>query len=103
MIRNMTTILDCISCEKCRLWGKVQFGGLAAAFKIVMNPADSLPHLERKELMSLVNLARQLTDSVHNVNVLCKRAPQCKRDEKTKKEEEEKLNKKKNNVDGGDL
>jgi len=77
MIRNMTTILDCISCEKCRLWGKVQLVGLATAFKIVMNPADEVPPLERKELMSLVNLARQLTDSVHNVNVLCKRAPQC--------------------------
>jgi hypothetical protein len=31
-----------------------------------------VPELERKEMMSLVNLARQLTDSVHNSNTLCK-------------------------------
>lgn len=78
-IRNMTTITDCISCEKCRLWGKLQLLGLATAFKIVMSPAESVPHLERKELMSLVNFARQLTDSVHNNRVMCRREPQCAR------------------------
>jgi hypothetical protein len=71
-IANMTTITDCISCEKCRLWGKLQLLGLATAFKIVMAPANRVPHLDRRELMSLVNLARQLTDSVHNERVMCR-------------------------------
>lgn len=86
MIRNMTTIMDCISCEKCRTWGKLQLTGLATAFKIITldvakssssssSPSSSgdavVPQLDRREMMSLVNLARQLTDSVHNVKNLC--------------------------------
>lgn len=32
---NISRILDCVVCEKCRLWGKVQVNGLATALKIL--------------------------------------------------------------------
>ena len=31
---NVTTIIDCAACEKCRLWGKLQTHGLGTALKV---------------------------------------------------------------------
>ena len=33
--RNVSSIMDCVGCARCRLWGKVQIGGLATAMKIL--------------------------------------------------------------------
>ena len=33
--RNVTRIMDCVGCDKCRLWGKVQTTGLATALKVL--------------------------------------------------------------------
>jgi ERO1-like protein beta len=33
--RNVTRIMDCVGCDKCRLWGKVQTSGIATALKIL--------------------------------------------------------------------
>ena len=33
--RNVSQIMDCIGCDQCRLWGKVQVTGLATALKIL--------------------------------------------------------------------
>lgn len=33
--RNVTRIMDCIGCDKCRLWGKVQTTGVATALKVL--------------------------------------------------------------------
>ncbi len=32
---NITRIMDCVGCDKCRLWGKLQVTGLATALKIL--------------------------------------------------------------------
>ena len=32
--RNISRIMDCVGCEKCRLWGKVEFLGLGTAMKV---------------------------------------------------------------------
>lgn len=32
--RNVSAVLDCVGCEKCRLWGKLQFLGLGTALKV---------------------------------------------------------------------
>lgn len=37
--RNISRILDCVGCEKCRLWGKLQFLGLGTAMKIMFASA----------------------------------------------------------------
>lgn len=34
--RNMAKLMDCVSCERCRLWGKVQIYGVGTALKILM-------------------------------------------------------------------
>jgi ERO1-like protein beta len=33
--RNVSRIMDCVGCDKCRLWGKVQTTGVATALKIL--------------------------------------------------------------------
>lgn len=33
--RNVTRIMDCVGCDKCRLWGKVQTMGVATALKVL--------------------------------------------------------------------
>lgn len=38
--------MDCVGCEKCRLWGKLQILGLGTALKILftVNSEDNLRH-----------------------------------------------------------
>ena len=33
--RNVSRIMDCVGCDKCRLWGKIQTSGVATALKIL--------------------------------------------------------------------
>jgi ERO1-like protein alpha/ERO1-like protein beta len=35
--RNISRIMDCVGCEKCRLWGKVQTNGLGTALKVLFS------------------------------------------------------------------
>jgi ERO1-like protein alpha len=45
---NISRIIDCVGCEKCRLHGKLQITGLGAALKILF---ESEPKLSRNELI----------------------------------------------------
>ena len=49
--------MDCVSCEKCRLWGKLQVLGLGTALKILLMEGDVLGYgvLQRNEVVALVN------------------------------------------------
>jgi ERO1-like protein beta len=38
--RNVSRIMDCVGCDKCRLWGKVQITGLATAMKVLFEMDD---------------------------------------------------------------
>lgn len=33
--RNISAIMDCVGCDKCKVWGKLQVSGLATAIKIL--------------------------------------------------------------------
>ena len=35
--RNISRIMDCVSCEKCKLWGKIQTTGLGTALKVLFS------------------------------------------------------------------
>lgn len=37
--RNISRIMDCVTCEKCRLWGKLQFLGVGTALKVSNKPS----------------------------------------------------------------
>lgn len=62
--RNISRIMDCVGCDKCKLWGKLQIHGLGTALKILFsgkfdeqNLRNSKPnlHLKRNEIIALFN------------------------------------------------
>jgi len=73
--------MDCVDCEKCRLWGKLQTHGLSTAVKILLTPTECIDvdnfsrdehvthvcpkfSLGRREIVSLINAFARLTNSV---------------------------------------
>ncbi|KAG4388014.1 hypothetical protein AAZX31_09G081800 [Glycine max] len=67
--RNISAMMDCVGCEKCRLWGKLQVLGLGTALKILFsvdgqeNSSHTL-QLQRNEVIALTNLLNRLSESV---------------------------------------
>lgn len=51
--RNISRIMDCVGCEKCRLHGKLQILGLGTALKILFEDPARVK-LERNEVMALI-------------------------------------------------
>ncbi|AQK63139.1 Endoplasmic reticulum oxidoreductin-1 [Zea mays] len=66
--RNISAIMDCVGCEKCRLWGKLQVLGLGTALKILFS-VDGDSHLnqplqlQRNEVIALFNLLNRLSET----------------------------------------
>ncbi|XP_062091554.1 endoplasmic reticulum oxidoreductin-1 [Humulus lupulus] len=71
--RNISALMDCVGCEKCRLWGKLQVLGLGTALKILFSvdghnsPVQPL-QLQRNEVIALLNLLNRLSESVKYVH-----------------------------------
>jgi len=63
--KNVTSIIDCAACEKCRLWGKLQTHGLGTALKILFTPNDIHDYdLQRNEVVALFNGFGRLSHSI---------------------------------------
>ncbi|KAI1406908.1 endoplasmic oxidoreductin [Hypoxylon sp. FL1857] len=65
--RNVSRIMDCVGCDKCRLWGKLQTAGYGAALKVLFefdNDSDEIPVLKRTELVALFNTYARLSSSM---------------------------------------
>ncbi|KAK1389199.1 Endoplasmic reticulum oxidoreductin-1 like [Heracleum sosnowskyi] len=71
--KNISALMDCVGCEKCRLWGKLQVLGLGTALNILFSvnsqndPAQRL-QLHRNEVIALVNLLNRLSESIKFVH-----------------------------------
>ncbi|KAJ3480034.1 hypothetical protein NLI96_g8643 [Meripilus lineatus] len=73
--RNVTRIMDCVGCDKCRLWGKIQTQGVGTALKILfeldenaLNPHLNSQLLSRSEVVALINTLHRFTESLSAVN-----------------------------------
>ncbi|XP_063241551.1 ero1-like protein [Bacillus rossius redtenbacheri] len=77
--RNISRIMDCVGCDKCKLWGKLQIQGLGTALKILfsgkfdsMDPfgndlsdvSKSKFQLKRGEIVALFNAFGRLSTSI---------------------------------------
>ncbi|KAI8628862.1 oxidoreductin [Xylariaceae sp. FL1651] len=65
--RNVSRIMDCVGCDKCRLWGKVQTSGYGTALKVLFetdNDRGEVPDLKRTELVALFNTYARLSSSM---------------------------------------
>ncbi|XP_042509014.1 endoplasmic reticulum oxidoreductin-1-like [Macadamia integrifolia] len=71
--RNISALMDCVGCEKCRLWGKLQVLGLGTALKILFsvdgeNNMSQPLQLQRNEVIALINLLNRLSESIKSVH-----------------------------------
>ncbi|XP_018583314.2 ERO1-like protein alpha isoform X1 [Scleropages formosus] len=76
--RNISRIMDCVGCFKCRLWGKLQTQGLGTALKIMFSERqiEALPkstgskpgfQLTRQEIVALFNAFGRISTSVREL------------------------------------
>ncbi|KAF2869423.1 endoplasmic reticulum Oxidoreductin 1-domain-containing protein [Massariosphaeria phaeospora] len=69
--RNVSRIMDCVGCDKCRLWGKLQTSGYGTALKVLFefDEQDSSrdPPLRRTELVALLNTLDRLSHSLRAI------------------------------------
>lgn len=80
--RNITRIMDCVGCEKCKMWAKLQLLGVATSLKILFSSEDCSGGvdaatkanpplvLERNEVIALFNLLERLAAAVEVVRSL---------------------------------
>jgi hypothetical protein len=69
--RNVSRIMDCVGCDKCRLWGKLQTAGYGAALKILFefdNNSDDVPMLRQSELVALFNTLAKISHSLEAIS-----------------------------------
>ncbi|CAP59913.1 uncharacterized protein PODANS_1_2370 [Podospora anserina S mat+] len=66
--RNVSRLMDCVGCDKCRLWGKLQTAGYGTALKVLFefdnNDHPQVPVLKRTELVALFNTYARLSSSM---------------------------------------
>ena len=73
--RNVSRIMDCVGCDKCRLWGKLQVTGLGTALKLLFSYDDAgapvlADHdhagftLSRSEVVAFINTLHRLSESL---------------------------------------
>ncbi|XP_026476386.1 ero1-like protein [Ctenocephalides felis] len=80
--QNISRIMDCVGCDKCKLWGKLQVQGLGTALKILFSGKfDSFDEygidlvtlgrskfqLQRTEIVSLFNAFGRLSTSINEL------------------------------------
>ncbi|RMZ77819.1 hypothetical protein DV737_g4144, partial [Chaetothyriales sp. CBS 132003] len=72
--RNVSRLMDCVGCDKCRLWGKVQTAGYGAALKVLFEFDETKngenPALRRTELVALINTWRRISHSLYAIDKL---------------------------------
>lgn len=66
--RNVSRLMDCVGCDKCRLWGKVQVNGYGTALKVLFEYDETKngenPALRRTELVALINTLGRISHSL---------------------------------------
>jgi len=67
--RNISLIMNCVTCEKCRVYAKLQTLGVGTALKILFSDdvGAVIRQLQRNEIIALVNTLRQLSTSIDAV------------------------------------
>jgi hypothetical protein len=82
--RNVSRLMDCVGCDKCRLWGKLQTAGYGTALKVLFefdNDSDEIPVLKRTELVALFNTYARLSTSLDAIQKFRVMAAEREREE----------------------
>jgi len=66
--RNISKLMDCVPCEKCRLWGKIQTLGIGTALKILFTSVSDINRgkftLRRVEVIALINTLGRFSETL---------------------------------------
>lgn len=63
--RNISSIIDCVSCSKCRMHAKLEVFGIATMLKIMFaNNEELKQRLIRNEVVSFINLFAKLSKTI---------------------------------------
>lgn len=65
--RNVLAIMDCVGCDRCRLWGKVQTTGYGTALKLLFDADEAEVNVSKQEVVALVNTFDRLTKLVASI------------------------------------
>lgn len=74
--KNVTRIMDCVHCDRCRMWGKIQTTGYATSLKILFELEQNdeatrqyiVNHLTKYELIALINTFDRLSQAIEAIN-----------------------------------
>lgn len=64
VFHNISSVLNCVTCQKCKLHGKMQLLGIGTALKILLLPPDLASSIGREEVVALVNTIAKFSQSI---------------------------------------
>lgn len=65
--RNISSIMDCVGCDRCRMWGKLQTIGYGTALKVLFEDKNQNLKFRRIEIVSLINTFDRLSKSIEAI------------------------------------
>ncbi|KAI3402459.2 ERO1 [Candida oxycetoniae] len=66
--KNISAIMDCVGCDRCRMWGKIQTIGYGTALKILFEDDYDNLKFRRIEIVALINTLDRLSKSIASIN-----------------------------------
>lgn len=77
--RNISSIIDCVSCGKCRMQAKLDIFGISTMFKIMFTNDNELKErTSRNELVAFVNLFNKLSKTISQIKLIDNNIKQAK-------------------------
>jgi hypothetical protein len=67
--KNISAIMDCVGCDRCRMWGKLQTIGYGTVLKILFETDVDQLKFRRIEIVALINTFDRLSKSVEVINI----------------------------------
>lgn len=52
---KISELMDCLGCERCKVWGKLQVTGIGTALKVLFGPSEENISLSKHEIVALLN------------------------------------------------
>jgi len=71
--QHLTDIMQCVGCDRCKLWGTLQTLGIGTALRILFYENDESINLSRQEAVALINTLERLSSSLIFANEFRKR------------------------------
>jgi len=64
---KISELMDCLGCERCKVWGKLQVTGIGTALKILFTPVEELI-LTKHEIVALFNALGRHSTSIRELD-----------------------------------